>query len=145
MGKLKQSFNNLRGSLILLCYSLCALFMGAFLLYLVYSALSSGQLKIPTKSSSRPATIVTPSSGTVFYFGFLLLYAFSGFAFISAPVVIAWRFWRASPYERESMLMTHMSSRGRRPPRILRALLIFVAVPLVAIFIIMFATILKSS
>jgi hypothetical protein len=119
--------------------------MGAFLLYLAYSALSSGQLKIPTKSSSRPATIVTPSDGTVFYFGFLLLYAFSGFTFILAPLMIALRFWRATPDQRRRMLIEHMPTSSKRPPRILRTLLIFVAVPLVAIFIIMFATILKSS
>lgn len=145
MSKLKHNHSNLRGILSLIAISLGGFAMGALCLYLAYGAISSGQLKIPTKYSSSPTVFVTPSYGSVFYYGFLLIYAFAGFAFSSAPFMIAWRFWRATPDQRERMLTPHMHSTSKRPTRILRTLLLFVIVPLVALFIIMIATILKSS
>ncbi len=145
MSKYKPDYSNQIAMLRLVGWCLGFLAGGGLFLYMAYTTLSTGVFEIPRRFSSGLGLIVSPSRLPVLYYGFLIGYAAGGFAFISAPVVIAWRFWRATPHERESMLMMHIPSRGNRPARILRTLLIFVAVPLVAIFIIIFATILKSS
>jgi hypothetical protein len=145
MSKLKRKSG--RGLAIMKLFGICiaTLALGALCFFLVQRSLLSGELKIPGKFSSGPASIVSHSQLPAVYYGLLTLVAAGGFASISAVFMIAWLFWRATPEQREVILMMYMPLTSKRRPRVLRPLLLFVAVPLVAVFIIMIIKILKSS
>lgn len=145
MNKYKPDYSNQIAILRLVGFCFGILAAATLCLYMAYTTLYTGVFEIPRKFSSGPGLIVSPSRLPVLYYGFLIGYTAIGLALVAAPVVIAWRFWRATPYKRESMLMRHMPSPSKPPVRILRILMLFVMVPLIAIFIIMIAIVIKSS
>ena len=141
---LNQHGSNWRAVVAYLAWMLVALFFGSFLLFLGFIAVADGQLKIPRKLSSTPATIVSPKQGAAFYYGFLLFYVAIGSAVVASAFAATWRLWRSSPLERSIVLAGVISSRPHRPPRIFRSVLLFGLVPLAAIVVIMFALILQA-
>ena len=141
---LNQHGSNWRAVLAYLAWMLVGLFFGAFFLFLGFIAVDDGQLKIPRKLSSNPATIVSPEQGAALYYGFLLFYVAIGGAAVASAFAGTWRLWRSSPLERPIILAAVISSRSHRPLRIFRSVLLFGLVPLGAIVIIMFALILQA-
>jgi hypothetical protein len=118
--------------------------VGLFVWHLGISALLTGELEIPRKYSSTPKVIVTPQHAAGFYYGFLVLYLFFGAGAFLGAVGLTWRFLRGTPETREEMLALQTRLPKDQSRIILRSIIIFVFVPLVAICLIMVFTILKS-
>lgn len=142
---LNQHGSNWRAVVAYLAWALVALFFGSFLLFQVFLAVADGQLKIPSKFSSTPVTMVSPKQGAAFYYGLLLFYVAIGGAAIASACAGTWRLWHSSPLERPIILAGVISSRPRRPLRIFRSVLLFGLVPLAAIVVIMFVFILQAA
>jgi hypothetical protein len=124
--------------------TLAAVSFGAVALFQAFLALADGQLQVPRKYSSSPVVVVSPTVAAPIYYALLLIYVAVGVASVALAVSAVWRLWRATPAQRSVILAPLAPSLRRQPVRLLRSLLLFVAVPFVALVIIVFYTISKS-